>query len=183
MCDSSSCVRPGEETGGGWHFSRCWRHRHQYSCVCPSFVSPPPLESGPSNTNDSQTGSRTLNLSHFHSSPLSACPLCRSLSLKLWSLLKSIMHHGIGWPEYKSFLLIFFNTYVAVKSRCNADSHLPTHHGPPAASAGHLSAVSHWQAFTGPEDGYNTCGPFTPDENEHSLSESAQICSDTSMNA
>lgn len=112
--------------------------------VCPSFVSPPPLGSGPSNTNDSQTGSRARmrDLSHFHSFPLSVCPLCVSLSLKLWSLLKSIMHHGIDWPEYTSFFFCFFNTYIAVKSRYNADSHLPTHHGPPAASADHLSAVS-----------------------------------------
>lgn len=111
MCDSSFCVRPRGEMSGGWHYSQCWRHRCRYSCVS-HFVSPPPLKSGPSNTNDYQTGSwaRMRDLSHFHSFPLSVCPLCRSLSLKLWSLLKSIMHHGIDWPEYKSFL--FWLTHI-----------------------------------------------------------------------
>lgn len=110
MCDSSSCVWLGEETGGGWHFSRCWRHRRQYSCVS-LFCFTPTSRVWPSNTNDSQTGSRACmrDWSHFHSLLLSVCPLCRSLSLKLWSLLKSIMHHG---PEYKSFLFCFFLTHT-----------------------------------------------------------------------
>lgn len=33
--------------------------------------------------------------------------------------------------------------YLAMESRYIAESHLPTHHGPPAASADHLSAMSH----------------------------------------
>lgn len=32
-CHLSFHAQPGGKTGGGWHFSWCWQHRCQYSCV------------------------------------------------------------------------------------------------------------------------------------------------------
>lgn len=64
--------------------------------VCPSFVSPPPPKSGPSNTNDSQTGSWACMRLESFSLSLSVCPLCHSFSL---TLKLGKIHNGTGWPE------------------------------------------------------------------------------------